>query len=109
MSNFVDTNRSKASGAKMTHAEASKQAKALESSIVHSSINPEVPEFSKSNHIIKSSHKLNGSQALKDGQVIDQSCAKASPCGSGAASTGSGPGDLTTNRCSEIQPTSSGL
>ena len=93
----------------MTQAEASKSSKALDSSQIHSSINPEVPEYSKSSHLSKTSNKLNGSQALKDAQVQDQSCAKASPLGSGPTSSGSNPGDLTTNRCSEIQPTSSGL
>lgn len=93
----------------MTQAEASKSSKALDSSQMHSSINPEVPEYSKSSHLSKTSNKLNGSQALKDAQVQDQSCAKASPLGSGPTSSGSNPGDLTTNRCSEIQPTSSGL
>ena len=55
MSNFMDTSKSKGSGSKMTNVEASKLSKALDSSYVHSSINPEVPEFSKSTHIPKAS------------------------------------------------------
>jgi hypothetical protein len=90
----------------MTPMEPSRLSKAAESLNVHSSINPEVPDFAKTHQTPKPSHKLNGTPGFKDGQLVDQSCAKVS---SGPSSIGSTRGDMGVTRCSEMQPSSSGL
>lgn len=99
LASLTDGSKNKAFGPKMTQGEPSKASKGQESCLMSSSINPEVGEFYTSDQTPLPSHKLNGTQGFKDGQLGDQSCAKVS---SGTPSIGSNPGDLGATRCSEL-------